>query len=184
VLHLIRTQVSSRVFTLTPLPQSKNRFPADDGGVNPGPRQTECFKIRWRSPLDATTHKVLRVEPSWVMFCLFTSQFHFPKGTAMSLEIGLCDPWLETRESDVPPPEGVTLNYSERLQECDGATLNLVCGLVITLVVGIPASMAAAWLYDHLVKHGAKRITIDREQVTVNRGEIQRIVREKIEIRQ
>jgi len=95
------------------------------------------------------------------------------------LEISLCDAWLATQESDPPPPKGISVEYQTRESAWSGAV-----ALIVRVAAGVSLGILANWLYDHLVKHGAKRITIDRQEVIVNRGEVQRIIREKIEIRQ
>ncbi len=99
----------------------------------------------------------------------------------VELRITFDKPWTDMPEP-TQPPQGVTVSYHERLRESADVTTTLVLGLVVGFVSGVPASMVAAWLYDQLRKRNTARIRIDQEEIDVNQGEIERIVRTKMEI--
>ena len=52
------------------------------------------------------------------------------------------------------------------------------------LVSPVATNLVASWLYDKLKKHGTKTVSIDRQEIVVDRGQIERVIREKIEIRE
>ena len=54
----------------------------------------------------------------------------------------------------------------------------------MTITLPIATNLAASYIFEYLSKHGAKRIRIDREEITFSRGEVERVVREKIDIQQ
>ena len=53
--------------------------------------------------------------------------------------------------------------------------------VVLTLGTGIVGSVVANWLYDRL-KGRAKRIRIERQEIEVDKGEITKLIQERIEI--
>ena len=97
----------------------------------------------------------------------------------MELTIHAPEEILLSADDGLPPPEGVSITM--RLLE--SVDLSGIGEFVLLIAGGVPASLFAAWLYDKLEKHGAKTIRIDRHEIVVDRGEIERIIWEKIEIR-
>jgi hypothetical protein len=97
----------------------------------------------------------------------------------MELRISLPEPWRES-EPDPQPPTGMAIQYHSRVQEAELGTA-WVLGIVISIPLGFAINLASAWVYDLLKKHNVERIVIDREEIVVDRGEIQRIIRERIE---
>ncbi len=60
----------------------------------------------------------------------------------------------------------------------DNATFQFIVEISKDVAVGV----FSAWLYDHIKQYNAKRIRIEREEIIFNKGEVERIVREKLEI--
>ena len=56
--------------------------------------------------------------------------------------------------------------------------------IIMTITLPIATNLAASYIFEYLSKHGAKRIRIEREEITFSRGEVERVVREKIDIQQ
>ena len=81
-----------------------------------------------------------------------------------------------------PFPDGITIKgpISTALFSEGAAAVPMF--IVVTFAIPIATSVAAAFLYDYLKKHKTKRIRIEREEIIFNRGEIERIVRERLEI--
>lgn len=51
---------------------------------------------------------------------------------------------------------------------------------IMTFTTGVSASLVASWLYDK-IKGRASRIIINRKEIQMNKGEIERIIIETIE---
>ena len=83
-------------------------------------------------------------------------------------------------DDDLPAPAGVSIEDAFR----ENLDLWGLREFTLNIILPVAASVVANWLYDKLKKHGAKSIRINRQQITVDRGKIERIIREEIEIRQ
>ena len=94
----------------------------------------------------------------------------------MQLEIAV--PLLAYRDLAESPPAGVSLDAPVEYR--DGSALVAFTLFVLPVATGVVAD----WLYDKLKKHDAKTIRIERHEVVFDQGEIKRIIREKIEIRE
>jgi hypothetical protein len=80
----------------------------------------------------------------------------------------------------IPGPHGVqVLLRPLRLERGAGSEGHIV-DLVLSIPLGVTASLIAAWLYDRL-NGRAERLRIDRTEVTIEEGEIRRVVHEHIE---
>jgi hypothetical protein len=96
------------------------------------------------------------------------------------LYIALPDSWVESETEDAPPPEGVEVKYHARVQE-DATGWSQMLGIFITIpLTTIALNMVSAWLYDLLVKHKTKRIIIESEEIIVEQGAIQRVIRKTV----
>jgi hypothetical protein len=93
--------------------------------------------------------------------------------------ISLCDPWLITKEPDPPPPEGVTVEYYPLQLSMDAPTV--IDTLVLFIVLPVSVNLLTDWLHEHLIKHGAKSITVHSKKITVEKGELRLILEEYTE---
>ena len=101
------------------------------------------------------------------------------------IQIDLLDVDVWSLMRDKPsPPAGITVNgpIGRKLYSDGGAAIPMF--IIMTITLPIATNLAASYIFDYLSKHGAKRIRIDREEITFSRGEIERVVREKIDIQQ
>ena len=82
------------------------------------------------------------------------------------------------------PPAGVTVQGPTATSlNCDGAEVQRMF-IVMYLALPIATGVLANFIYEYLSKHKAKRIRIDRTEINFDRGEIERVVREKLDIQQ
>jgi hypothetical protein len=56
--------------------------------------------------------------------------------------------------------------------------------LILQVTLPITCSLVANYLYHCLEKHEARRIRIEREEIVFGRGNIERVIREKIDVRE
>jgi hypothetical protein len=93
------------------------------------------------------------------------------------------DLWSLMRDTPSPPP-GITVRgpVGTKLY-ADGASA-VPMFIVLSITLPIATNLAASYIFEYLSKHSAKRIRIDREEITFCRGEVERVVREKIDIQQ
>lgn len=89
--------------------------------------------------------------------------------------------WVDCGD-EPSPPDGVSIRGPvpiEKYQTMDSDSVALL-GIVIHYGPDIVVGVLSAWIYDLLKKRGPKRVSIDRQQIDVCRGEIEKIIREKI----
>ena len=91
------------------------------------------------------------------------------------------DVWSLIRDKS-PPPLGITIDGPRgRSLNSEGAG-GVPMFLLMTITLPVATNLVASYLFQYLSKHRAKRIRIDREEITCNQGEVERIMREKIDI--
>ena len=81
---------------------------------------------------------------------------------------------------ELPIPGNAKLKYSGE-DVCKAAGMSRIVYLSLIFSGNVAASLVAAWLYDKL-KGKASKITIDRTEVRLDKGEIARIIQEKIKV--
>ncbi len=97
----------------------------------------------------------------------------------MKITIALDEPWInpELQQS----PAGMEVEYKGNFHEGEGAR-STVFAIIVSIPIGFSTSLAASWVYDLLNQHHTKRILIDRQEIRVEKGEIERIFNERIEV--
>jgi len=59
--------------------------------------------------------------------------------------------------------------------------IQLVLEIGKDVVIGIGVGLISAWLYDKLNGRDVKKLTIEKTEVTINKGQIEKIIIEKIQ---
>ena len=80
----------------------------------------------------------------------------------------------------VTGPGGAVLKL-ESMETRRSLDAGVVVQLLLTFAATVSANVLAAWLHDKLKSARARRMWIDRTEIELDQGEIERIVREKIE---
>ena len=96
------------------------------------------------------------------------------------LEGGL--PVVHTLNSSVPVPHGISVSIQPTETQRSFGTDYPTAAAIIEFGANVSASMVAAWLYEHLQKHKARKIRINRKEITVSEGEIKKIIEESISV--
>ena len=87
---------------------------------------------------------------------------------------------LDLTQPSAEMPEGMSVQELEsRAYKAVGVPETITLAVSVPLSVG--ASLAANWLYDKL-RGRADRIRIDRREITLDKGEITKILEEKLDI--
>ncbi len=85
------------------------------------------------------------------------------------------------KTDDPTPPEGVSIRGPMLSGQKDMGEYTLA--FVITATASVSAILIADWLKNKFIKRGSKSITIDRHHTVKTKGEIEYVLREKIEIK-
>ena len=103
----------------------------------------------------------------------------------IEIQIDLLDVDLYSLIRDRPsPPAGITVSCPIGTKHYADGAAAVPMFIVLSITMPIATSLVASYIFEYLSKHRAKRIRIDREEITFSRGEVERIVREKIDIQQ
>jgi len=87
---------------------------------------------------------------------------------------------LDITQPSAEMPEGMSVKELEsRGYKAVGIPDTVI--LAVSIPLNVTASLAANWLYDKL-KGRSERIRIDRREITIEKGEIARILEEKMDI--
>jgi hypothetical protein len=101
------------------------------------------------------------------------------------IQIDLLDVDVWSLMRDKPsPPAGITVMSPVGTKHYTEGATSVPMFIVLSITLPIATNIAASYIFEYLSKHGAKRIRIDREEITFSRGEVERVVREKIDIQQ
>jgi hypothetical protein len=101
------------------------------------------------------------------------------------IQIDLLDVDVWSLMRDTPsPPAGITVDGPIGRKLYSDASAAIPMFIIVSIALPIANKVVASWLFEYLHKHRAKRIRIDREEITFNRGEVERVVREKIDVSQ
>jgi len=79
-------------------------------------------------------------------------------------------------------PEGVTVGRLQSEIFNGPISDNLTLFFIVEISKDIAVGVLSAWLYDRIKQHNPKRIRIEQEEIILNQGEVERIVRKKLEI--
>ena len=101
------------------------------------------------------------------------------------IQIDLLDVDIWSLMRDKPsPPAGIAVRGPVGSKHYADGAAAVAMFITVSITLPIATKVVASWLFEYLHKHGAKRIRIDREEISFSRGEIERVVREKIDIQQ
>ena len=76
-------------------------------------------------------------------------------------------------------PEGVSVNVPP-ITVRKGFGEEIAITVLITISTGIPITIIGNWLYDKIKNCSSNKITIDRQEITFDKGQITKIITEKI----
>ena len=79
-------------------------------------------------------------------------------------------------------PDGVSIQTPPIIERRDLGTMPAVV-IIVTFVANVSAGLVAAWLYDR-IKDKSTKITINRKEVIIDKGEIRKVIEENIIINQ
>ena len=104
-----------------------------------------------------------------------------------TLKIILDGPWGQGLEKDPTPPAGISFDGPKHVasgawQKEAGGHPGITTFIIITVALPIAINLLSQWLYNLLSNHGRKRIRIQEEEITVEQGEIARILTKTLEI--
>lgn len=78
-------------------------------------------------------------------------------------------------------PDGISVHVpSVRINKGFGMPPEAVT-IIVSFAVGVPASVVGNWLYAKFIDCKSQKISIDRKEITLEKGEITKIIIEKIE---
>jgi predicted DNA-binding transcriptional regulator AlpA len=79
-------------------------------------------------------------------------------------------------------PGGAVLELRDHIEQRDAQAIGFL-ELALSLASGVASSLVASWLYEKLSKRTPPlRLRINRTEVRFDKGEIERVIREQIEL--
>ena len=77
-------------------------------------------------------------------------------------------------------PEGISINWPPLTIRQEFGNIQPIT-IIISFSIAVSSKVLGNWIYDKIKNHGSNKITIDRKKIILDKGEITRIIQEKIE---